>query len=164
MKVGEELSSFTTKEYKVPLIDLSGTIWTVSAYGIDEITANLQHVDLQEVKNRFPDVEVSKLRRPEGRIDMLIGVDSCAIMPTVLRTVGNSQLLENQFGYCIRGSFEGTKTTEKQHTITAIRINHTNIEPHLNSIKIEPPKQTVNELEEFFRIESLGNNMRLQAR
>ena len=86
---------------------------------------------------------------------MLIGVDSCTMMPTVVKTVGNCQLLENQFGYCIRGSFETTNIIDENAT-TTIRINHANIESQLDEIKIESHKQTVNELEEFFRIESLG--------
>ena len=135
IKVGNDSTSFPTEEYKVPLLDLAGETWTVSAYGIDEITANLQQVDIQDIKSRFPEVDAAKLRRPQGQIDMLIGVDSCTMMPTVVKTVGNCQLLENQFGYCIRGSFETTNIIDENAT-TTIRINHANIESHLDEIKI----------------------------
>ncbi|XP_043234175.1 uncharacterized protein LOC122387784 isoform X1 [Amphibalanus amphitrite] len=155
VKVGGELTSYTTKEYKAPLVDLVGKIWIVDAYGIDDITSNLQRVDIRQVEGRFPGIDISKFTKPEGKIDMLIGVDFCTMMPTVVKTVGNSQLLENQFGFCIRGSF-GATTEETEHTNATIRINHTSFDPHQDGIKRESPKHIVTELENFFEIESLG--------
>ena len=70
VKVGGELTSYTTKEYKVPLVDLVGKVWIVNAYGIDDITSNIQRVDIRQVEGRFPGIDVSKFTKPEGKIDM----------------------------------------------------------------------------------------------
>ena len=156
VKVGNDTTSLTSQEYSVPLADLEGKIWSVTAFGIDEITANIHQVNIEHIKKNFPDIDIMEIIRPEGKIDMLIGVDSCVIMPNVIRTIGNSQLLKNQFGYCIRGSF-GTKGDEHEPN-TTIQINHENIGTHLNGIKIESSKNITKELEEFFQIEGLGTS------
>ena len=78
VKVGDDLTSLDSKEVEVPLEDLQGKIWTVQAYEIDEITANLNQVDTQQIQSHFPEINASTITKPEGKIDMLIGVDSCA--------------------------------------------------------------------------------------
>ena len=156
IKVGNDSTSMTSREYHVPLTDLSGKVWTICAYGIDEITANIQQIDLEDIKIQFPDIDIMEISRPAGNIDMLIGVDSCFILPTVIRTTRNCQLLKNQFGYCVRGSFDCLPKGKENTSSTIIRINQTNIESHLHGIKIESQKNIMRKLEDFFNIESLG--------
>ena len=78
----------------------------------------------------FPDITETDIPRPTGEVDMLIGVDQCAIMPTVIKTVGNIQLLKNQFGYCVRGSFCATESMESgEREGKQVRIYHINLRP-----------------------------------
>ena len=122
----------------------------MNTYEIDDITSNLQRVDITQVEGRIPGIDISKFTKPEkekskskeGKMDMLIGVDFCAMMPKVVKTVGSSQLLENQFGFCIRGSF-GTTTEETEHTNATIRINYTSFDSHHDGIKRESPQNTL---------------------
>ena len=111
----------------MPFVDLVGKVWIVNAYGIEDITSNLQRVDIRQVEGRFPGIDISKFTKPEGNIDMLIGVDFCTMMPTVVKTVGNSQLFENRFGFGVRGSF-GATTEETELTNATIRINYTSFD------------------------------------
>ncbi|XP_043228482.1 uncharacterized protein LOC122384804 [Amphibalanus amphitrite] len=145
VKVGDDHTSLDSKKVDVPLEDLKGKIWTVPAYEIDEITANLNQLDAKQIQSHFPEIDASVIAKPKGKIDMLIGVDSCAIMPTVVRTVGNSQLLENQFGLCVRGSFE--RKNEDRRATCAIRSDpdETNVKTPLH-MNIEELGSTEKEL------------------
>lgn len=80
-------------------------IWQVKAYGLEEITSDVWEVDSQEL-SKILQVQPHLLVRPVGKVDMLIGSDCCQLLPRVVKTVDNLQLLENQFGYCVRGSIE----------------------------------------------------------
>ena len=155
VKAGDDLTSLDSREVDVPLKDLKGKIWTVQAYEIDEITANLNQVDTQQIQSHFPEIDASIITKPEGKIDMLIGVDSCAIMPIVVKTVGNCQLLENQFGLCVRGSFKSKCETGRTTCATAT-INASSIKPHFEEINVKTPTDINSKMEQFFTIENLG--------
>ena len=157
VKVGDDLTSLDSREIGVPLEYLKGKTWTIRAYEIDEITANLNKIDSRQIQSHFPDIDASIITNPDGKIDILIGVDSCAIMPTVIRTVGNSHLMENQFGLCVRGSF-GSLSTEGQATCATATTNtgHLSIKSHSDEINVKTQTEVNSKIEQFFTIESQG--------
>ncbi|XP_076028384.1 uncharacterized protein LOC143017480 [Oratosquilla oratoria] len=120
-KVGNVVESCMSKEYTIPLVDQQGKIWKIKAYGLDEITSNVYEVDANEL-SRILQVNPMLLVRPVGKVDMLIGSDCCQLLPKVIKTVGSLQLLENQFGYCVRGSM-GTGTKRRGDS-ACVRVNH----------------------------------------
>ena len=85
------------------MTDANENIWEIYAYGIAEITSDLKFVNMSSYSSQFPQVKIEDINRPYGTIDMLVGIDCCAILPQVVETIGNIHLLRNQFGYCIRG-------------------------------------------------------------
>ena len=97
------------------MIDLENKKWDIYAYGMDAITADLQHATTERIAMYFPDIYLQDIARLQGNIDLLIGVDFCVIMPNVIKTVGNVQLLQNQFEHCIRGSFYEGDEAQKGH-------------------------------------------------
>ena len=62
----------------------------------------IKHIDKNKLVETF---HIEDLCRPNGEVELLIGIDACFLFPTVVKTVGNLQLLENVFEQCIRGSF-----------------------------------------------------------
>ena len=157
ISVGNNHAVLKSKEYVVPLVDLEGKSHVICAFGMDEITSCLQHINTEQISARFPEIRKTDILRPKGEIDLLIGVDQCTIMPTVIKTVGNIQLLKNQFGYCVRGSFRETESMETgEQQDKQVRINQTNVTSHLNAIHVEPSKAIAASLKKFFKIESLG--------
>ena len=57
----------------------------------------------------FPQLKFPALmRRPEGEIDLLVGIHEAGLHPRVLSCVGNLRLMSNQFGsgYLLDGSYE----------------------------------------------------------
>ena len=152
VKVGNQPAILNSKKYTVPLIDLDKNVWNIDAYGMDEITTDLQNIDEKYITKYFPEINIIDYRRPTGKVDILIGVDCCAIMPNVVRTVDNAQLLRNQFGYCIRGTFPGANERSEQDTSTEIRANTLLI----RTDDIQTSSPTENAIEKFFKCENFG--------
>ena len=73
------------------------------------------------------------LSRPHGFVELLLGLDYCILLPNVIKTVGDLQLLRNQFGYTIRGyhPLVGSISSNDEN------IYHVNINiiPELNEYK-----------------------------
>ena len=92
-----------SKKYVIPLIDNKGKHWDILAYGIDQVTGDVNHVNIERFVGFFKNVTKKYLERPTGKVDLLIGTDYCKILPRVVEQVYNLQLLKKQFGYCIRG-------------------------------------------------------------
>ncbi|VDH89663.1 Hypothetical predicted protein [Mytilus galloprovincialis] len=103
-KVGNVTEHVQSKEYVIPLTDLGGKIWTIKAYGMEEVTAEVARVDMSRVEQLFKGINKNDIQRPTGQVDILIGTDCCILMPNKEEQIGNLQLMRNQFGYCIRGS------------------------------------------------------------
>ena len=154
-KVGNQLHAFQSKKYLVPLIDSEEKRWEVHAFGIDEITSELDPFNTSSVAPLFRDIQPQDIERPYGTVDMLIGIDCCVIMQEVIETVGNRQLLKNQFGYCIRGRHDehqnhlsfGAKHVQIKGGILAVDINN---------IRVEAITSLKKRLDEYFSVENLG--------
>lgn len=141
--------------YDIPLVDLNRKIWCISACGIDEVTSPVGKVNCQTLVQHFPRLAGSHFWRPHGAIDLLIGIDHCSLLPQVIESTENLQLMQNSFGYVLRRSHSSLGVTNLS-TYTRVRINHVNvkeyqyIEPVVNS-------RTKDDLENFFFNRKPGN-------
>ncbi|XP_068225322.1 uncharacterized protein [Palaemon carinicauda] len=118
-KVGDHAEELVSCVYEVSLRDQAGIEKLIEVCGVSEITAVHHRMDLGEIARRL-EVQEKYLQRPEGRIELLIGSDYCTLLPQVIKTVDNIQLLSNDFGLCIRGRLE-QKEGEKKY---CVQINH----------------------------------------
>lgn len=95
------------------------------------------------------------MMRPEGPIDILLGIDHCELLPEVVQTQGKLQLLKNSFIYCLRGlqrnNYEGCKLG---HVI--VRTNHAAVGIPVNDILTESGSGVSVKLNKFFALESVG--------
>lgn len=153
-KVGNQKETVKSHMYDVPLEDLEGNTWCISACGIDEVTAPVKEVNHQLLVQHFPRLAGSHFWRPHGNIDLLIGIDHCGLLPQVVETVGNLQLMQNSFGYVLRGSHPSLGAANMS-ALTSVQINHANVKDYQY---IEPvaKSRTKDDLEYFFSIERLG--------
>ena len=82
------------------------------ALGMETITEDLEAVDITPAARLFSKVAKSKLRRPVGHVDLLIGIHVAEIHPivadAVLHKSGNLRMLTSQFGsgFLLDGSHE----------------------------------------------------------
>ena len=155
-KVGGRTERLHSREYIIPLKDLDGKTWHITAYGIENITSTVCKVDLTEVTKLFEGVAVINLDMPEGDIDLLIGTDWCNLMPEVISSVGNLQLMQSMFGYCIRGSHPLIKFHSPGNNVFGVRISHIACSSNLSDLRVEDNFKLKLNLEKFFEIEGLG--------
>ena len=73
--VGQDWSRWETVQYAVTLVDKHGQRHLVRAYSIESITSPIDKVLLDGVMCKFPDIRPVMVQRPEGPVDLLIGLD-----------------------------------------------------------------------------------------
>ena len=154
-KVGNQNETIRSKRYLVPLNDANGKLWRIYAYGIEEITSALKYVNMSSYASHFSQIKIEDINRPYGTVDMLIGIDCCAILPQVVETVGNLQLLKNQFGYCIRGchsTYDNKSPSIKQVKI----VNGT--ASYINNISVRTVTDLKKRLDDYFTVDNLGTS------
>ena len=154
-KVGNTVEVIDSKQYVVPLIDLNGEIYNVTCCGMDEISAPLNYVDVSIASKIFPCIKDIEVTRPFGKIHMLIGIDNAVLLPTVVNTKDNLQLLKNRFGYVLRGSHPAVIVSDTLKRNTHVRIYHSEIRA-FDEFKVIPHTSIKDELENYFNIENLG--------
>ncbi|XP_068236892.1 uncharacterized protein [Palaemon carinicauda] len=155
-KVGNKTETVSSKEYTVPVVDIYGVKWEIIACGIDEITTPVEKVDMNVVSCLFKSLNGLHISRPFGVIHLLIGIDYCVLMPQVIETNGNLQLMLNQFGYVVRG-FHPQLTSRCYQSNVSVRINHMDI-TDVNEITSVPRKTIKDVLDNYLSIESLGTS------
>ena len=154
-KVGNVVDQCNTKQYNINVHDKWGVEHTISALGMDEIASEIPYVNLYNIDQKFPGFSPRILNRPKGKVDMLIGLDYCNLLPQVYQTCGNLQLLENQFGFCLRGMMSDNKYDRRniQHILT--RVHHVSIHNNTDIIDVEIDN-VKEQLDSFFKIENAG--------
>ena len=157
IKVGNAIEHQSSKEYCVPLTDNTGKVWNVDAVGIGEVSARIKKVDLSKMPELFEGISNSKVERPHGEIDMLIGANYSELLLRVVQTNKGLQLLKNQFGFSIRGRHEenyGIRSNSGNHVL--VRIHKLSSSVNLNEISIESTDILKNKLDKLFAIEETG--------
>lgn len=157
-KLGDQTVTYNSKEYELILTDKDGNDVNIIAYGIDEITSQIDKVDLSKVRHIFRSVDICALDRPYGKVDLLIGSDYCSLIPTVKEKVAqNLQLMESAFGMCVYGSHSDI-TTSPGFSSLSNRINHVSGVIHDNEIYVEHNTDLKSQINEFFTVEYLGTD------
>ena len=82
VKVGNVIEKVQSKLYHLTLVDLYGTEWNLNVCGLDQITTDHKHIDMKEIANIL-DINEKEIERPQSKVDLLIGVDYCSILPRV---------------------------------------------------------------------------------
>lgn len=155
-KVGNVTERYASKEYEIPITDSEGKIWNIKAFGINEISSNVSEVDMSEVVTLFENISSSDLESPSGDIDFLVGTDYCELLPNVVQVNGKLQLMNNQFGFCVRGLHPCINTSRNNVNYVGVRVHHLANNIHINDIIVKPKPSIKTDLDHFFDVESLG--------
>jgi hypothetical protein len=84
--------------YKIPLVDSSGRVVEITAYGLDKITTSMDAVDPRDMHAVVPEAPAGKLQRAAGKVEILVGQDNLRLFPVEVRRVGDAALHRSQFG------------------------------------------------------------------
>ena len=94
---GGERTVHATKQYWVPLRKRSGEAYKVLCIGMDRITEDVGLVDVKEAAGLFGLREMD-VYRPQGQVDLILGIHEAGIFPVYKARRGNLQLLGSCFG------------------------------------------------------------------
>ena len=73
IKIGAQDEKINTMKYILPLVDAQGQTVHIEAYGIDQITSDIESVSTENLANLFKGVSKDDIMRPPGPVDVLIG-------------------------------------------------------------------------------------------
>ena len=132
-KIGNTLETIETKIYSLSLTGHFNNNYAIACYGMDEITSNVPKINIEAAGKIFDLSPSIKLTRPHGQVDLLIGLDYCTLLPKVIKSVGNLQLMKNIFGYYIRGSHLLINESNSYNA----KIYHVNIIPVIDEVNFE---------------------------
>ena len=123
---------------------------------MDEITSEVTAVDVSRVVSLFRGVTENDIKRPTGRIELLIASDCCTLLPNKVQQSGNLQLMSNQFGYCLRGTHPLLNVPGNESNHVSITLNHVTAAVRGAEIFVEGQESVHTNMQEFFNIEHLG--------
>lgn len=154
-KVGNQVETMNTKEYSLPLIDNKGNIWKISLYGIKDITGEQPDVDTDQICDIFGIDKNLMKARPKGKVEALIGTDWCRLLPQKIDERDNLQLMQNMFGYCVRGHHPMIAMTPSQSNHVQIHLLR-HLQVDRGDVCVLKASRLSDDIEKFLDIDSLG--------
>ena len=132
-------TTFKSQKYPLLMFDKKGQEVQFDVLGIEEISTNIESVDLRGVLKLFHSNGAKEVDRPDsGPVDLLIGFSYAGYHPVKVESKGHLLLMENKFGHIVAGSHpeisEGTKRLVKHAVVLRIETS----------------------MDRFYSIESLG--------
>ena len=123
--VGESKKLFSTKLYLVPLVTQDGIPVNIHAFGIENITAELQHIDLGAAAEVFK-LDCEQLCRPKGAVHLLIGMNYANIIPIKYEVNKKLALYKSNFGsgFVVGGILEASEEGGEQLDGFAHQVCH----------------------------------------
>jgi hypothetical protein len=83
-------------------VDVGGRVVELTAYGLDQITTNVEAVNPDSMQAMFPEVPSGKLEGASGRVSLLVGQDNLKFFPVEKQRCGTAQKpIWNRLG-CVR--------------------------------------------------------------
>ena len=104
-----------TRVYWVALLDKDGQEHGIMAFSMETITSSVPAVDVTEAARVFNKrgIKVSDVARPQGEVDLLVGIQCAGLHPTrsIGGTVENLGLCQSKFGtgWLLEGVHPGVK-------------------------------------------------------
>lgn len=126
-----------TMKYILPLVHTQGQTIHIEAYGIHQITSDIESMSTENLEKLFKGVSKDDIARPAGPVDVSIGYKYTAYHPQRKQNARHL-LLQNLFGLCIGGTHPSIKGEIKKHDLSYARVHH------------------VMKVEDLYKIENLG--------
>ena len=154
VKAGNVMERCASKEYTIRIYDNAGVEYELKAIGMDDISARAPDVNLSQLPNIFPDMDM-RMIRPSGKIDMLIGIDYCELFPQVIKADGKLQLLENNFGYCLKGSHPLLQMESSNVSQLTATVNKAIVDVCQTSLSVEKSDSLKESLDGFLKLDTM---------
>lgn len=128
--VGGNLSSQSTLLHEIPIVDHEGRNHVIQAFEIGDICGSLQNVDVSRLVESFKNLRVDDVIRPDGEIEILIGMKHAMLHPRPIDHADGLVLYESKFGTkkVLGGCHRTVKNVDKLNgsvnTIAAAKIEN----------------------------------------
>ena len=101
-----EARPISTTRYTMEMEDKNGQRHTVVAMGLDTITVLPPDPDLSAIQDLVAEYPADVLRRPQGEVDILLGLKNSALHGNTVEQWGNLRILESPLGcgWSLRGT------------------------------------------------------------
>ena len=101
----------------------------LKAYSIDSITSPMEKILVDGIMHKFQDTRSVHAERPEGQVDLLVGLDRSSLHPRAVRSVLDLTLYESIFGtgLLLGGSDPALKTSAVVFSSKAHQMRHADI-------------------------------------
>ena len=96
--VGGNSKSQSTFLHEICIVDHEGRNHVIPAFEIGDICGSLQNVDVSRLVESFKDLPVDDVVRPDGEIEMLIGMKHAMLHPRPIDHADGLVLYESMFG------------------------------------------------------------------
>ena len=96
--VGGNVKSQDSMIYEVVLIDRNNQRHTIVAYEIQDICGSIHSIKVKGLVHLFPQVNMNDIKRPQGPIQLLIGMGQADIHPTRIASNEGLVLYKSLFG------------------------------------------------------------------
>ena len=96
--VGQDFQRIETREYRLELLDRKGDRVTIHAMGLPSISSILGPGDVSIIAHLFPEACPTVFQRPQGGVDLLIGLNYRQFMPDGGRFAEGLCLANTPFG------------------------------------------------------------------
>ena len=152
--VGGKEKQYKSCIYEVPLKTINGKIVKVHLYELPEITKEVSKLNIDVIRELFPDYDATLLARDGRPVDILLGTDQFSLHPKQeLDCSGeNLSIMGGELGICLVGTHsriaEPTQLNQDQHPQTL------HLQTHHTSVRREHP--AFHRAENFITGEELG--------
>ena len=83
VRSGGDAMDWETKSYKIPLLNSEGRKVVLTAMGVDEISSEIKEANVEPALKVFQEIpDLESIKRPSGRVDLLIGLNFQEVQPT----------------------------------------------------------------------------------
>ena len=95
---GDEMD-WETKAYNIPLLNSEGKQVVLTAMGVDEISSEIKPADVEPALKVFPQIpDLKSIKRPSGKVDLLIGLNFLEVQPTEVAREEGLSLWKSKLG------------------------------------------------------------------
>ena len=99
VRSGGDVMDWDTKAYNVPLMTKDGEKVVLTAMGVDEISSVIEPANVKPALEIFQQIpNLDSIKRPNGKVDLLIGLNYLEVQPWEVAGEGGLSLWESRFG------------------------------------------------------------------
>ena len=92
------MTTVDTKVYVIQLLDKKNNEHEIIAFGLEAISTDISEIKVGRISHHFRAVSDKDIKRPSGKIDLLLGLRYAKIFPRLYSVAKDLVLFKSHFG------------------------------------------------------------------